>query len=177
LLSEYEELAKRVMELRKWVEEKIEELEGDVARLKELLTVIDGFLRREGFKPAVGIERPVAKEVHAIKNRSGRLMANAYVDEKMIVIIPAEDVRLSPDTPPFKSFFLGKVLGGMASSDEEDVRSKELSKDDVISYRYEEHENAIKRIVIENYRTSTRQREILSSIRWTFERMLEKAAI
>ena len=77
-------------------------------------------------------------------------------------------------TPPFKSFLVGKILQGMKTKDEELVKSGKLAKGTELKYDVDEANGNIIKLVIENYREKARLNEILSTVSWTFSRMLEK---
>ena len=84
------------------------------------------------------------------------------------------EVTLKADTPPFKSFLLGKILSGMKSADEDSVAKGRLKKGEELRYALTERSGKISSLVIENYREKERMTEILNTVSWTFSRMLEK---
>jgi hypothetical protein len=91
-----------------------------------------------------------------------------------VSIEPKEGVALKQTTPPFKSFLIGKILQGMKTKDEEMVRAGKLSKGLVLRFDVEESNGVLGKLVVENYRDKSRLNEILSTVSWTFSRMLEK---
>jgi hypothetical protein len=105
------------------------------------------------------------------------LLANAELSPDAVVIVPAPGVNVSANTPPFKSFFLNRILEGMKNKDAEKVNQAALRESDVLNYKVEEEEEGggiIKRIVINNYREKERLQEIFNTSTWVFTRMLEK---
>jgi len=90
------------------------------------------------------------------------------------VIEPKSGVVLKTVTPPFKSFLVGKILQGMKTKDEELISSGKLAKGMELRFDVDEANGSIGKIVIENYREKARLNEILSTVSWTFSRMLEK---
>ncbi len=196
-LSEQE--IKRAAEIKQWAESRIAELEEETTRLREILSVLDVFLRKTSFQSAATIpkETPATaprskkaaaserstqvsataeyKEVKPLtRAKDGRLLANAYVSDNSVAIVPASDVVLNSSKPPFKSFFLNRILDGMRSKDMENVSSGRLSEDEALNYNVEEQGGVIKKIVINNYRDKSRLNEIFNTSAWTFARMLEK---
>jgi len=105
------------------------------------------------------------------------LLANAEISPDAVVIVPAPGINLNANTPPFKSFFLNRILDGMKNKDAEKVSQGALSESDALNYKIEEDESGgiIKRIVINKYREKDRLQEIFNTSAWVFTRMLEKS--
>jgi hypothetical protein len=117
------------------------------------------------------------------------LLANAEISPDEVIIIPAPGINLNVNTPPFKSFFLNRILEGMKSKDTEKVSQGALRESDALNYKVEEEEQdigasgggggssngIIKRIVINKYREKDRLQEIFNTSAWVFTRMLEKS--
>jgi hypothetical protein len=110
--------------------------------------------------------------------RDDFLLANAEVSPDAVVIVPASDVNVNANTPPFKSFFLNRILEGMKSKDAERVNQGALRESDALNYKVEEDNGSgiIKRIIINNYRDKDRLQEIFNTSAWVFTRMLEKSS-
>jgi hypothetical protein len=107
--------------------------------------------------------------------RDDFLLANAEVSPDAVVIVPASGVNVNANTPPFKSFFLNRILEGMKGRDAEKVNQGALRESDALNYKVEEEDGGIiKRIVINNYRDKDRLQEIFNTSAWVFTRMLEK---
>ncbi len=102
------------------------------------------------------------------------LLANAEITPDTVVIVPVSGVNLNVNTPPFKSFFLNRILEGMKSKDAEKVSQGALGEADALNYRVEEDDGSggIKRIVINRYREKDRLQEIFNTSAWVFTRML-----
>jgi len=96
-------------------------------------------------------------------------------------VAEGKDAKFTPsmvftvDTPPFQSFLLDRVLGGMVNADAKRVQEGELADGEALDYDVTEDNYRITRIDIYNYGGERRLREINSSLRWTFEKMLDKA--
>lgn len=110
------------------------------------------------------------------------LLANAEISPDAVVIVPAPGISLNANTPPFKSFFLNRILEGMKNKDAEKVSQGALSESDALNYKVEEDDSGggsssgiIKRIVINKYREKDRLQEIFNTSAWVFTRMLEKS--
>src|SRR5215207_6030727 len=115
------------------------------------------------------------------------LLANAEISSDAVVLVPATGINLNVNTPPFKSFFLNRILEGMKSKDAEKVSQGALRESDALNYKVEEEQDIvasgggassggiIKRIVINKYREKDRLQEIFNTSAWVFTRMLEKS--
>lgn len=192
-----EDDVRRAAELREWLMKQISDKQEELDRLRTTLSIIDSVLKQGSFRAAANISseparpqvaptRQVAparqvsletgKDVRPLKRAKDEfLLANAEVTPNAVTITPAPGVSLSSSTPPFRSFFLGRILDGMKAKDAERVAQKSLSEADVLGYKVEEDGSAIKRIVISNYRDKDRLNEIFNTSAWVFTRMLEKA--
>jgi hypothetical protein len=118
------------------------------------------------------------------------LLANAEISPDTVVIVPVSGINLNVNTPPFKSFFLNRILEGMKGKDAEKVSQGALRESDALNYKVEEEDDGgdsggsstssssgiIKRIVINKYREKDRLQEIFNTSAWVFTRMLEKSS-
>jgi len=188
-----EDDVRRAAEIREWLMKQITDKQEELERLRDTLTVVDSILKQGSFRAAATLAPepklapakqamamsppPPAKQSSFDPGRDVRqlkrakddfLLANAEVTANAVVITPA--ISLNSSTPPFKSFFLNRILDGMKAKDAE----KGLS--DTLSYSVDESNGQIKRITISNYRDKERLGEIFNTSTWVFTRMLEKAA-
>ena len=102
------------------------------------------------------------------------LLAKVNISPRTIEIIPENDLLFSIDTPPFKSFFIKRILEGMITQDRDKNRQKQALNNDHLNYSIDEQEGRIKRIVINNYREKERLTDIINTSAWVLTRMLEK---
>lgn len=188
-----EDDVRRAAEIREWLMKQITDKQEELERLRDTLTVVDSILKQGSFRAAATLapepKLAPAKQVMAMsppppakqssfdpgrdvrqlkRAKDDFLLANAEVTANAIVITPA--ISLNSSTPPFKSFFLNRILDGMRAKDAE----KGLS--DALSYSVDESNGQIKRITISNYRDKERLGEIFNTSTWVFTRMLEKSA-
>lgn len=102
------------------------------------------------------------------------LLAKVNISTQTIEIIPEKDLLFSIDTPPFKSFFIKRILEGMVTQDQDKNRQKHSLNNDPLNYTIDEHQGRIKKIIINNYREKERLTDIINTSAWVFTRMLEK---
>jgi len=127
--------------------------------------------------PAPAKKEAGVSEVRQIRRgKEGPLIANAYVSSASVSIVPTTDAKLSTNTPPFKTFFVNRILEGMKQKDQEMIGKGQISSDSMIAYSVDEKAGVIEKIVIKNYRDKQRLDEIINTVTWAFSRMLEKKA-
>ncbi len=181
---------RRNADLKLWIETRIGQLQEEVDRLKEALSVVDSALRASSFKPAAALAaagpraptgeeneltgEPIPEIRELKKDRGGETIAVAQVTRQKLKIEPVAEVTLKAETPPFRSFLLGKILSGMKTADEDSVSKGRLKKGEELRYSVSEKGGKISALVVENYREKERMTEILNTVSWTFSRMLEK---
>jgi hypothetical protein len=102
------------------------------------------------------------------------LLAKVNISSQTIEITPEKGLTFYVDTPPFKSFFIKRILEGMITQDRTKNRQKQLSNQDLLDYIIDENEGKIKKIIINNYREKERLTDIINTSAWVFTRMLEK---
>jgi hypothetical protein len=115
-------------------------------------------------------------EIRSLKRaKDNLLISNAEYTPAFVRIALADDINLNINTPPFKTFFLNRILEGMKSKDKEKVQKGELSESEIIDYKVDNDEDGkINSIMISNYRERERLNEIFNTATWVFTRMLEK---
>jgi hypothetical protein len=102
------------------------------------------------------------------------LLAKVNISSQTIEITPENGLTFYVDTPPFKSFFIKRILEGMITQDRTKNRQKQLSDQDLVNYTIDENEGKIKKIIINNYKEKERLTDIINTSAWVFTRMLEK---
>ncbi|MGI0019471.1 MAG: hypothetical protein ACREAY_03260 [Nitrososphaera sp.] len=192
-----EDDVRRAAEIREWLVKQISDKAEELDRLRTTLTLVDSLLKQGSFRAAAAMEpraqplprqtansqparqsnlEAAGRDVRPLKRAKDEfVLANAEVATNAITITPAPGVTLSANTPPFRSFFLSRILDGMKGKDAEKVSQGAIKESDTIDYRVEEEGGNIKKITISNYRDKDRLQEIFNTSSWVFTRMLEKA--
>jgi len=195
-----EEIIRRLIEVRVYLDERIRSLEDEVDKLKSLFKIVDEVIISKSFRTTEPITQPrlettqkvpppavkiAASPIEAtipqgeeipLKTQSGRLLANAYTTEQEMHIVPAKELTLTIDTPPFQSFLINRILESMRLRDQEDAASGAIPPSEVFEYHVVTEGESIREITIRNYSTPKRLREIITTARWTLEKMNEKEA-
>lgn len=115
-------------------------------------------------------------EIRALKRAKDNLLfSNAEYTPTYVRITLVDDINLNINTPPFKTFFLNRILDGMKMKDREKVQKGELIESEIIDYKVDNDENGkINSVMISNYGERERLNEIFNTATWVFTRMLEK---
>lgn len=192
-----EDDVRRAAEIREWLMKQIADKQEELERLRNTLALVDTILKQGSFRaaatlapepklaparqamttspppPAKQASFDAGKDVRQLKRAKDEfLLANAEVAANSVVITPV--VKLSSSTPPFKSFFLSRILDGMKVKDAEKVAQGTLKVEDALTYSVDEPDGQIKSITVNNYRDKERLGEIFNTSTWVFTRMLEK---
>src|ERR671914_778347 len=193
-----EDDVRRAAEIREWLVKQISDKQEEIERLRTTLLLIDNRLKHGSFRPASNITSSVtvppsasaeasvgaAKMSNPIKqqrtattaNSMAETIANGELLPNSLEIVPAEGIILNVNTPPFRSFFLNRILEGMKTKDAEKVSQKQIKDTESLNYQVEEDNNgSIKKIMIINYREKERLNEIFNTSTWVFTRMIEKS--
>jgi len=115
-------------------------------------------------------------EIRPLKRaKDDLLISNALYNSTYVTISLANDIVLNINTPPFKSFFINRILEGMKTKDREKFEKGEINESQMIEYKVDTGENGdIRSITVSNYRERERLNEIFNTATWVFTRMLEK---
>jgi hypothetical protein len=196
-MSQDSENVKRLIDFKKRIETRLQKLERELNDSKAMLETVNSILLEKGFRrveiglkpdtgrvlseervetvePEHGTEAEAEPEsVRTLKSVNGETLADFHVDDGVLHVVPAEDKDFSISTPPFNQFFVQRVLLKMQERDSELARSGQLSPDKILCFDIIREGDLIREVVIRNF-DSDRLKELKSSIRWTFEKMLEK---
>lgn len=189
---------KLLVDFKKRIENKINQLESELIDLKLTLETLNyiiiqkGFKRGEIKKAEIKIRKTktsknssVAKlnskiykseedeNVIPLKTKSGESLAIMLTKNEILHILPDESKQFNINTPPFDSFLINRVLLKMKQKDEEFVKNGVMIPEETFSYDIITEGDLLKEIIIKNV-DSDRLKELRSSVRWTFEKMFEK---
>jgi hypothetical protein len=198
-LSDDAERVKRLVEFKKKLQDKIEELSSDLKDSQAMLETINSILLEKGFKHLQVKEEstrteplPPTEELGESKSEpsspqsygelenatplqtiTGELLANLYVGEDSLRVVLAEDKDFNINTPPFTHFLVERILQKMQERDSELARAGQLSPDRIFCYNIVREGDIVRQINMKNIGPD-RLKDLKSSIRWTLEKMHEK---
>ena len=115
-------------------------------------------------------------EIRSLKRaKDNFVISDAEYTSTYVKIPLVNDLNLNINTPPFKSFFINRILDGMKTKDTEKIQKGEINASEIIDYKVESDQNGtVKSITVSNYREKERLNEIFNTATWVFTRMLEK---
>lgn len=118
-------------------------------------------------------------EIRPIKRSKDNLtVASFHIFQDYIDIIPEENINISIETPPFRSFFLNRILQGMKNKDFEKIKQGMISDSDAMDFEVitdTQFPGRIKNIRITRFKEKERINEIYNTAAWVITRMLEKS--
>ncbi|MDH5482884.1 MAG: hypothetical protein OEY22_08405 [Candidatus Bathyarchaeota archaeon] len=197
-MSQDAEKIKRLVAFKKRLEKKVRDLESELKEFQTMLETVNSMLLEKGFKRADILKGPTTTEtpqpreeviaesapstpqplteyeniIH-LKTFDDEALANLYVSENSLRVVPAEGKDFSVNTSPFTHFLLEKVFVKMQEKDNELARTGQLLPDKIFSFNIIQEGDIVREIAVKNF-DADRLRELKSSIRWTLEKMYEK---
>jgi len=196
-MSQESDRIKRLVDFKRNLEKKIADSESELKDLQTMLEIVNSILLEKGFKRVEIPKEPVqvaqpketapsepeyaptqpaseAEGVIQLKTVTGELLANIYTGDDSLKLVPAEDKNFDVNTPPFTQFLVERVLMKMQERDSELARAEQLAPERIFSYNIVREGDILRELTIKNV-DADRVRELKSSIRWTLEKMREKA--
>lgn len=168
---------REILELKDRTTAQIEKHREEIELLEKNLNILNSILKQTSFTKASSLgsqpKKTSADTIPITKGVDGQIIANAYVTADQVSIIPTDDVVLNADTPPFKTFFLDRIIGEMKKKDSSEVDGGRIQKESMIDYVINKNGSNIGEIIIKNYRQNERVKEIINTVSWSFTRMLE----
>lgn len=182
-----EEQVKDIVTLKESLIEQIDKHQESIEMLEKNITMLDLFLKDSSFTKASQLKTTkveIQSKTENIKKSEdnsipikragdGKVIANAYVTPEQVSIVLDDEIEISDDTPPFKSFFLDRIIGEMKKKDFVDVENGKIQKESIIDYIINKNGTDIREIIIKNYRQKERVNEIINTAGWSLTRMLE----
>jgi hypothetical protein len=179
-----EEQVKEIVTLRESLIEQVDKHHEGIEMLEKNITVIDSFLKDSSFTKASELEikkeekietkePPVENSIPIKRVNDGKIIANAYVTPEQVSIVLDNEIIINADTPPFKSFFLDRIIGEMKKKDFTEVENGKIQKESTIDYIINKNGTNIREIIIKNYRQKERVNELINTAGWSLTRMLE----
>lgn len=180
-----------IIAMRDNIVKQMDKHQNAIETLQKNLTILDSILKESSFTKASAIkqvktsessknisieptEKLETKRIPITGGSDGKIIANAYITPDQVSIILAENMEINADTPPFKSFFIDRIIGEMKRKDSVEVENGKIQKESIIDYIINKNGSAIREIIIKNYRQKERVNEIINTVGWSFTRMLEK---
>jgi len=183
-----DEQVKDIVTLKESLIEQIDKHQESIEMLEKNITILDLFLKDSSFTKASQLETTKKVEIQnktdtvekseensiPIKRASdGKVIANAFVTPEQVSIVLDNEIEISDATPPFKSFFIDRIIGEMKKKDVQEAESGKIQKESIIDYIINKNGSDIREIIIKNYRQKERVNELINTAGWSLTRMLE----
>ena len=187
-----EKQVKEIVALRENMLQQIDKHQEGIEMLEKNITLLDGFLKDSSFTKASQLEikneskmaenneelehvelKHMESSIPIKRGNDGKIIANAYVTPDQVSIILDKQVIINADTPPFKSFFLDRIIGEMKKKDSTEAENGKIQKESIIDYIINKNGTDIREIIIKNYRQKERVTELINTAGWSLTRMLE----
>jgi len=176
----------QIREIASWREDLVKQIDKHaqaIEILEKRLLVLDSMLKESSFTKASSLENtkksseekviPEKKSIPITSGNGGKIIANAFVTPEQVEIILENDMEIAADVPPFKSFFIDRIIGEMKRKDTMDADKGKIQKDSIIEYVINKNGSDIREIIIKNYKEKERVNEIINTAGWSLTRMLE----
>ena len=176
----------KIKEIASWREDLVKQIDKhtkSIEILENRLSVLDSMLKESSFTVASSMEKTKKspEEVNLVQKKSipitsgndGKIIANAFVTPEQVEIILENDMEIAADVPPFKSFFIDRIIGEMKKKDLLDAENGAIQKNSIIDYVINKNGSDIREIIIKNYKEKERVNEIINTAGWSLTRMLE----
>lgn len=183
-----DEQVRDMVSLKEHLVNQIELHQREIELMEKNLAILDSILKQSSFTKASSFdvsnvpksrnneESPQKfkeKSIPITKGNGGEIIANAFVSPEKVSIILDEKLTINAETPPFRSFFLDRILGEMKQKDNADAQEGKIQKEAVIDYVINKNGSNIREIIIKNYRQKERVNEIINTASWSLARMIE----
>ena len=187
-----EEQVKEIVALRENMLQQIDKHQEGIEMLEKNITLLDELLKDSSFTKASQLEikneskmvenneekehvepKHMESSIPIKRGNDGKIIANAYVTPDQVSIILDKQVIINADTPPFKSFFLDRIIGEMKKKDSTEAENGKIQKESIIDYIINKNGTDIREIIIKNYRQKERVTELINTAGWSLTRMLE----
>lgn len=182
-----EEQVKEIVALKESLIEQIDRHQESIEMLEKNISTLDLFLKDSSFTKASQlaskkvedqskteiIEKPIENSIPIKRGNDGKVLANAFVTPEQVSIILSNEIEINADTPPFKSFFLDRIIGEMKKKDSIEAENGKIQKESIIDYIINKNGSDIREIIIKNYRQKERVTELINTAGWSLTRMLE----
>ena len=176
----------QIREIATWREDLVKQIGKHtqaIEILEKRMLVLDAMLKESSFTKASTLENPKKspekdttsekKSIPITSGNDGKIIANAFVTPEKVEIILENGMEITTDVPPFKSFFIDRIIGEMKRKDMADADNGKIQKDSIIDYIINKNGSDIREIIIKNYKEKERVNEIINTAGWSFTRMLE----
>ena len=165
-----EELIRKLIHYRDFIENKIKELEREIEFWKIIKKILDSLIIEKSFTTAYELLKE-RKKIRRIKIKNNFELCIIEFRTDMLTIKPLIDIQA--DNRLINKFLKEKIFDKFRSEDFELVNQGLLNQDQVFNYEFEIENGRIKLIKIMNVRSENRFRKIIKAVKWVFQKVKE----
>ena len=175
-----EEQIRDILELKDRVTQKIEKHKEEIESLEKNLHVLNSIIKQSSFTKASSLDTSYNSSktdsvIPLTKGVDGPVIANAYISPEQVSIILDDSIGVEIDTPPFKSFFIDRIIGEMKKKDFVEAKRGKIQKESIIDCIVNKNGTTLREIVIKNNRQKERVNEIINTVTWSLSKMIENS--
>ena len=190
---------KEIADLKEYLVNKSDELKKKILQYQNELEIIENSMKKvdellssHSFTPAKDLYDAMKKKDTISKEKleiqkdddskkselivfDDKVLGNINFSEKSLEVIISDRLEMTGEEPPFKTFFMNKIMNELITEDEDLLENNEIKKEDMISISLDKSsENKLQKLVIFNYRTKVRKDRIIKAISWAFRTIFQK---
>ncbi len=172
-----EEQIRDILKINDHITDQINKHKEEIELLEKTLNILNLILKQSSFAKASTLSsNDEQKETIPITNgTNGEVIAKAFVTSDQVSIVLNEGIQLDADTPPFKSFFLERIIGEMKQKDSAKQKNDGIQNESMIDYVINKEGSNLREIIVKNYHQKERVNEIISTAGWSLTRMIENS--
>jgi len=172
-----EEQIRDILKINDHITDQINKHKEEIELLEKTLNILNLILKQSSFAKASTLSsNDEQKETIPITNgTNGEVIAKAFVTSDQVSIVLNEGIQLDADTPPFKSFFLERIIGEMKRKDSAKQKNDGIQNESMIDYVINKEGSNLREIIVKNYHQKDRVNEIISTAGWSLTRMIENS--
>ena len=177
-----------LLELRKDLEDQLEELRKRVGRTEEMIDVLDSVIGMGSFSTAdavLGGKDTAAKDTTeaadddvpeepntiVVLNKARNLeLGTMEVIGPDVTILPTEHALYDIKRGAFARFFVERILGQFQREDRQRVENGELEWSEAFEFEVHAEDGILLQLVIKNFGSTSRLEEIQRTLRWALEK-------
>ena len=179
-----------LLELRKQLEDQIDDVQQGVMKLESMLQTLDSVIGSGSFTTAdritetsteatipvseIPTEAPSFEGARSIVVRSKDRdldLATIEVSESNLKIIPADHAIYDIKRGAFARFFVERILGNFQQEDRHNVESGSMSWEQAFDFEVHADESILEELIIRNYGGEERLSEIQRTLRWALDKI------
>jgi hypothetical protein len=177
-----------LLELRKQLEDQIDELQQGITNLESMLQKLDTVIGSGSFTTAdrisgtsveatpsdIPTEEPPADGIKSIVIRSKDRdldLATIEVLGSDLKVIPEDHAIYDIKRGAFARFFVERILGKFQQDDRHNVENGSMSWEEAFDFEVHADESILEEIIIRNYGGDERLSEIQRTLRWALDKI------